>query len=710
VTRPFHVVPNPPDEDTEEPMDQQSADDERDGGVAVREVELPKEQDAEVAVEETTTGPPVDLPAEPEPPRVFATITGRAVAKREPIVPAWARSKQDLKAAGRLLAEETGYRIGYQVSRSPVYVARALRWAPAGAGKLFAQLWRWAWDLEASPARIKALQAGDVPTYDRLIERRNVQVKKRLPLAACCLAGVVGGGAAAWWTLPWWAQVPLWGGLLFALARIGRPIDRPITSPAVTVTRYERLTAERVREALCSIGISRLTDPKKITFPTQIHRDGPGQLARCNLPHGVEAAKVVSERGKLSSALRLPRDQVWPSVGPEHEGQLDLWVGFQPASKMKAPRWSIAADGARTSVFEPLEFGYDQRNRPIAVPLFQRNWLIGGVPGSGKSYFARAICLAAAIDPTTEFKIAEYKGTGDFTDFYEAGLCSEYYCGLDDEALDGGRGIIAWGLAEAARRGARIKHFRAQGLAPEGKVTPELAAMPGSGLHPVVIVIDEAHELLPEAEVAENAEKLIRRGRALNLIIIFATQIPDANAVPPNITRCTNTAACLAVKGHTENDMILGTGSHRRGVTGTGFRPEIDAGWGMVVGLREPVAVRAQYPDEKTTKKILARAAELRGGRPTWADEEETPRVDVLVDVVQVWPAGRDRAQWQPLAEALAKFRPEAYEDLTGDSLSALLRGMGVSTLNVKAGGAVLKGCLLAEVEAAAKRREVTRG
>jgi S-DNA-T family DNA segregation ATPase FtsK/SpoIIIE len=564
--------------------------------------------------------------------------------------------------------------------------------------------------MEASPARQKALAAGDIAAYERLIDRRNKHIKKRLPIAGCGLGAALGGGAAAWLTLPWWAQVPLWGGLLFGLARIGRPIDRPITSPAVTVTRFERLTAERVREALCSIGVTGLKDPKKITFPTQIHRDGPGQLARTNLPPGVEAAAVVSARGKLSSALRLPRDQVWPSVGPDHEGQLDLWVGYQPASKMSPPRWSIAADGARTSVFEPLEFGYDQRNRPIALPLFQRNWLIGGVPGSGKSYFARALALAAALDPTVEFKIAEFKGTGDFTDFYDAGLCSAYYCGLDDEALEGGRDIIAWGLAEAARRGARIKKFRAQGLAPEGKVTPELAAMPGSGLHPVVIIIDEAHELLPEPEVGDAAEKLIRRGRALNIEIILATQIPDSNAVPPNITRCTNTAACLAVKGHTENDMILGTGSHRRGVTGTEFRPEIDAGWATVVGMREPVTVRAQYPDEKTTKKILRRAAELRGGRPSWADEEETPRVDVLVDVVQVWPAGRDRAQWQPLAEALAKFRPEAYSDLTGDSLSAIVRGCGISSLTVKAGGTALKGCLLAEVQAAVERREVTRG
>ncbi|MEU4576579.1 hypothetical protein [Nonomuraea sp. NPDC023979] len=703
MTRPFRIVPNPPDEELEEPMQVIEHD-----AAPGREVELPQEKDAEVAGEETLTGPPVDQPAEPEPPKVFATITGNAVAERHPIVPAWARSKQDLKTAARYVAGQAGYRVAFQASRTPVYAGRALRWAPVGGGRLLGRLWRWAWDLEASPARQKALQAGDLAAYERLVDRRNAHVKKRLPLAGCCLLAALGGSALAWLTLPWYVQVPLWGGVLGGLARAGRPVDKPITSPAVTVTRYERLTAEKVREALCSIGVAGLKDPKKITFPAQIHRDGPGQLARCNLPIGVEAVDVCEKRGKLSSALRLPIDQVWPTAGPDHAGQLDLWVGYQPASKMKPPRWSIAEDGARVSVFDPVEFGADQRQRAVSAPLFARNWLIGGMPGSGKSYAARALALAAALDPNTEFKIAEYKGTGDFTDFYDAGLCSTYVCGVDDEAIEDGERIIDWALREAEKRGKLIKKFRAEGRAPEGKVTPELAAA-GVGLHPVVVLLDEVHELFGASpEASEKAERVIKRGRALGIIVILATQIPDKDSLPPGITRNVNMRWCLAVQDHIANDMILGTGSYKRGITGTSFRPEIDAGWGMVTGLASPTAVRSQYPDEKTTKKILGRAIQLRGGRPAWADDKELPRVDVLVDVQRVWPSG-PYAHWGPLAEALATFRPEAYSDLTGESLSALLRGLDVPSENVRVNGQVLKGCKRTFVEAALERREIGR-
>src|SRR5205814_8437097 len=110
---------------------------------------------------------------------------------------------------------------------------------------------------------------------------------------------------------------------------------------------------------------------------------------------------------------------------------------------------SLASPTARTSVFDPHEFGTDERHRRVKTVLFERNFLIGGVPGSGKSYAARALALLAALDPTCELKIAEFKGTADFGDL--APLCSTYVCGVDDEAFDAGRDIIMWGLAEAER-------------------------------------------------------------------------------------------------------------------------------------------------------------------------------------------------------------------------------------------------------------------
>lgn len=667
-----------------------------------------QDNDQERATEEVITGRLVDLPEDEfDPQSVFATITGRGEEQRNPILPAWMHSKNDFKATAAWYFGGLWYRFRFHAWRMPVYVLRMLSWAPVGAAKLLHKAWGWVWDFEQKPLRKAMLSAGDTNGYMRLVAQRNEHAKERIPGFLLGLSALAVSGSFANQFLPWQINTLIVMGIVMALSFFGRPADKPITGVAVTVTRYQKITAERVREALCTLGISGLKDPKKITFPTEIHRDGPGQLARINLPMGVEAIKVCEERGKLSSALRLPVDQVWPTAGPDHAGQVDLWVGYQPASKMKPPKWEIASDNARISVFKPVSFGADQRQRPVYTTFFERNWLIGGMPGSGKSYAARALALALSLDPTTEFKIAEFKGTGDFMDFEP--ICSEYICGVDDEAIEGGSRIIAWGLAEAERRGKKIKKYKKEGRAPEGKVTPELAAA-GVGLHPVVILLDEVHELfLASKEAAAGAERLVKRGRALGIIVILATQIPDKDSLPPGVTRSVNMRWCLAVQDHIANDMILGTGSYKRGITGTSFRPGVDAGWGMVTGLESPSAVRSFYPSSDEAKKILSRAIQLRGGVVPTSEDIDQPRLDILYDVQRVWPSDRSGVQWQTLADLLSDISPELYGDMTADSVSALMRALGVPSEDVKAEGRNLKGCKRSSVEAAVQKRELTR-
>jgi S-DNA-T family DNA segregation ATPase FtsK/SpoIIIE len=367
---------------------------------------------------------------------------------------------------------------------------------------------------------------------------------------------------------------------------------------------------------------------------------------------------------------------------------------------MGQPTWSLADPNARTSYFEQTEFGTDQRQRPVTTMLAFQNFLIGGRPGSGKSFAGRAIVTIAFLDPTAEVKLVEYKGTGDFLDF--APLCSTYVCGLADEDFTAGLAMLNWGLAEAERRGKRIKAAYQRGEAPERKVTPELARKPGSGLHPIVIVIDEAHELFGDPFVGKDAaaaaERLAKRGRALGITLVVITQIPDANSLPPGITRNIGIRWCLAVPDQQANDMILGTGAYRRGITGTVYRPVIDAGWGVLVGLAEPVAVRSHYPPADVTAAIVARATALRGGKVVGsADDLPAPR-DLLADLEAVSAANGQH--WGPAAQALMERWPNAYANLTPDALSELARGAGLASVDVKIARKTVKGYRRADLKA----------
>lgn len=666
---------------------------------------LPVQADAEtVEILDATQGDAVEAPDATIGFAVtWADITSPTMRDRVPIIPAWLRNAAQRKATLRALVANSGYYLAFHASRSPKYLGKILLFAPAGVFRIGGRLTHWATAEEGNwNLRQHAATSNDAFTWQSLNKTRARESKARWWAVAAgtgvaCLGGTTLAVAEHVTDLmptpAWWAAGAV-GALV--LARVGRPADKPITDRVTTRPPFVKLTADMVRHALVAVGLPNLREPHHVEFVHPgIHRDGPGWLARVNLPAGTEAVKALEKRGALSSALRLPVDQVWPAAGPEHAGQLDLWVGYQPASKMGTPRWSLAADNATASVFEEHEFGTDERQRPVKTALFARSFLIGGQPGSGKSYAARALAMRAALDPTVEFKIAEFKGTGDFLDFEP--LCSTYVVGVDDDALRQGAAILAWGIAEAERRGKRILAAKRAGLAPEGKVTPELARRKGSGLHPIVILIDEAHELFASnPDAADAAERLIKRARALNMIVVLATQIPDKTSLPPNITRCVTNRWCLSVAGQVENDMILGTGAYKRGLTGTVYRPVFDAGWGVMTGGLTPASVRSQYPDDATARAILGRAIALRGG-PIGTDADQPQARDLLSDLADV--AAGNGQHWGPAAAALTERWPNAYPALTAESLSSLARtSLGVSSRDVKIGGKTVKGYRLDDI------------
>ncbi len=673
--------------------------------------DLAAADDAERELAETGWyGGPVDAdPAVPS--TLFATVVDRGEQARTPIVPAWLRNSDQRRAFVRESVRHVRYTLAFHAVRIPRYVALAALFAPWGLLRLAGRQIRWWWVLEQHGLRQHAASRNDAETWLKLHrEAKHTRGGRGLWLLAELLA-VVGVVLALVLLAPLMVQVVVGAVLVPVLARFGRPEGRPITDRVYSGPRFTRLHAEMVRAAMCSIGIAGIKEPGAISFPPPgIHRDGPGWLARVNLPAGVEATDVLERRGRLSSALRLPVDQVWPSAGPEHAGQVDLWVGYLPASKMGQPRWSLLAETARTSIFDEHEFGTDQRQRPVTTQLFARNFLIGGVPGSGKSYGARTLAAIALLDPTCELKIAEFKGTADFGDM--AHLCSTYVCGVDDHSLEQGRDIIAWGLAEAERRGERIRKARERGLAPEGKVTPELAAMAGSGLHPIVIIIDEAHELfLHDKAIAADAERLIKRGRALGIIIILATQIPDAKSVPPNITRCVTVRWCMAVQDQVANDMILGTGAYKRGLSAAVYRPGVDAGWGVAIGLAEIGPVKGHFPTAEQTARLIERATVLRGGVVRSDDPDPRHRRDLLTDVREVFRmTGGKRLHRQALLDYLIEFWPDAYDGWTVDMLGEAMRRAGVPVVDVKISGITAKGVKVEEVMAVIDRRAVSAG
>jgi S-DNA-T family DNA segregation ATPase FtsK/SpoIIIE len=628
-------------------------------------------------------GPPVD---QPERKPVFAAIVGKP-AERRPVIPAGLR-RGNLAPTVKHKAGEVAHRTAYHAVRAPLwYVPLALVWATWGALRLVGNLLRWWWVIEQEPLRQEAATRNDPDAWMKLHrEAKATRLYRGIVLGSGTAGALVGVGVLA--VQPAWMSAAVAGAVVPLLARYGRPADKPIVSPAVVKPQYRRLTAELVRSAILSCGIAGLKEPEQITFPQEIHRDGPGQLAIVDLPPGVDAVQVIERRSNLASGLRVPVDQVWPETMPKaHPGRLAIWQGYQPASAMKQPAWPMLK-GGKTDIFKPFPFMTDPRLRPVNAALMYRNWLIGAMPGAGKTFSLRLPLLYAALDPTVELVGYELKGTGDL-DMLEP-ICTRFGSGADDETVEEALDMLRWLREECVRRGAVIKRMARAGKAPENKVTRELANMRDLRLHPVVAFIDECQELFSHSEFGKEAgdlaEKVIKLGRALGIILLLATQRPDKESLPKGVSANAGVRWCLRVTGQVENDMILGTSMYKQGIRATMFGDD-DLGWGWLVGLGKPVSGHSYEVDGPAAKRIAAHAIRHRQAVGTMPDlDEPAPKVkayNLLADIRAVWPESEDALWSELIVDRLARLRPEIYGDWTVTTLGAALKATGVKTVSI---------------------------
>jgi len=633
-----------------------------------------------IAVERAALGPPVDPPDEPR------ALVLRSRRDRAPIMPPWMGSRAALTGSVKWVTKEARYHVLFHGLRAPKYAAKTAVFAAVGPPRIAGRLARWASAEEGNwHLRQMAADRGNAGEWLQLDARRQRQARWRWPLVTLgTAAGFAALAVMLTGPVPALLRTAVLLGLVAVLARLGRPADKPITDRVSHAKTYRKL----VRRALVSVQLAGINqavakDPNAISFPVEIHRDGPGHLAIVDLPYGVEAADVVARRGRLASGLRLPLDQVWPEPAPGHTGRLALWVGHEPASQMRQPAWPLIRDG-KVDVFKPFPFATTPRLTITAAELMFRNWLFGGQPGSGKTFAMRLLVLAAALDLRAELRGYELKGTGDFKPLEP--VCAEY--GNGDDTLTRCAAMFDWLYGEGQRRAKRIDHYREAGKAPEGKVTPELAGLKGSGLHPLVVFVDEIQELFLFGKTGktagEVAERCIKLFRALGIILILGTQIPDKDSLPTGITRNVNTRFCLSVADQVANDMILGTSAYKLGYRATVFEPVSEAGWGILAGMGKSGARRSFYVNNDAAAKVMARAVAARGAAGVLpepgASARDLPAFDVLADVAAVWPAGEDAAWNETLLERLTGLRPEVYGRWEPAQLTAALATHSITT------------------------------
>ncbi|MGW1917469.1 cell division protein FtsK [Streptomyces sp. NPDC002076] len=621
-----------------------------------------------------------------------------AGARRRAVVPEWLRSVAELKTAATWVARHYAHAAGYHALRAPVYAARLTFQAPTGAARFIGGTMRWVADREGEPVRLAAVRREDAAEYLKLSRQRDGRVRLRTLVTVLALFVGTGAALAMYVLAPGWLQAVSVSAVVMALGFAGRRPDAPVIHRAVEVPKATKLTSDIVLRALGALGIPAINQAQAkgrdgFEFTAPITRDGPGWRAEGNLPYGVTVTDVIERRDRLASGLRRPLGCVWPEAVPdEHTGHLVLWVGDQDMNKAKKPAWPLAKSGT-VDLFKPVAFGTDQRGRWVEITLMYIAGVIGAIPRMGKTFLLRLLLLIAALDPRAEVHSYDMKGTGDL-DPVGNNVSHRHAAGDDDEAI-----LYALAdfraLREELRRRVKVIRSLPRDICPENKVTSHLADKRSLGLHPIVVGVDECQVLFEHPDHGKEFEEiitdLVKRGPATGIVVLLATQRPDAKSLPTGISANASARWCLKVMGQTENDMVLGTSAYKRGVRATMFAWG-DKGIHYFVGEgADARIVSSVYVDAPGADAIGARARKARekagllsGYALGEAPEEVTgPAYDLLADILAVVPAAQAKEWSETVVARLAELRPEVYTGWEPETLAAALKPLGISTIQV---------------------------
>lgn len=668
-------------------------------------------------------------------PRVFGAELVEPTGAAEPVVPQRESRSRVRYAVGRVLGtaaevlarHERAARVrsvvGYRLQKAPRDAVRLLWFLLRGVGRWIGKAWRWVSYADLRADARTARLAGDVEARRTAQELIRADAKARWAKAAlflrrsvitCAVVVVllvllaltetvfnrsdlpawlqavyavrdaIGAGVVAVW--PWLPWVALLGVLATAVWE-GR--DR--TPGAGWLTRPDRDDADSwidermISKALAHLGIAPLNaffkDGGQLVYTVPTRKDGDGTYAQIRLPLGATAAMVADRREVLAANLGRASLETWPTTGAE-DGVLDLWIADKGTLSGGAGDWPLLHDGF-VDLFDGVPLGLSQRGVVINAPLFEANWLVGGRPGQGKTNVLRVLLLGAGLDPTAELWAFVMGESPDFEPL--APRLTRYRMGMDDSVPADAVKALEDLLTEMERRGRVLGEQ--PGRPP--KVSRKLADRRNLGLYPLVMAIDECHELFQHPRYGKKAEelavRLIKRGRKYGVILLLATQSPTKDSIPKEITRNVSCGVAFAVADHIANDGLLGSGKYRAGIRATELRMKTDRGTCVAVGVTDNVfeLVRTFYvPYEDgadAVTPIVNRAIDNvaeQGRTVTTADrtgEVEAAPVDHLADIAHVIN-GETRVRTQAVLARLAAYKPGEYDGWTFADLKEALQ------------------------------------
>jgi S-DNA-T family DNA segregation ATPase FtsK/SpoIIIE len=270
--------------------------------------------------------------------------------------------------------------------------------------------------------------------------------------------------------------------------------------------------------------------------------DAWGFTARIILRKGSTAAQAVNQIPAIESALGAKPGSVRVLPDPHRADRAILRVIETDPHAQPIP-WPGLSGHA--SITRPVELGLFEDGRPVRALILRRNVLIGGTTGAGKSGLLNVVLAYLVACPDVVPWGIDLKGGMELQPWAQ---CLHRLATTPAEAA----ALFRDATKELDRRAERMTARGARVWEP----LPEDPAL--------LLVADEYAELPGEAQ--EYADSVARRGRAVAVNLIAATQRPTQQAMGGNAVRSQmDVRICLRVRERRDVDLILGQGSFMGG-------------------------------------------------------------------------------------------------------------------------------------------------
>jgi S-DNA-T family DNA segregation ATPase FtsK/SpoIIIE len=217
---------------------------------------------------------------------------------------------------------------------------------------------------------------------------------------------------------------------------------------------------------------------------------------------------------------------------------------------------------ASLSIWKPIHLGTDETGQQVNVNLAERNMLIGGEPGGGKSAALQLIVAHGALAADCKLILIDGKRV-------ELGLwaaCADKFVGPSiDDAIE----VLHWLQGLIDERTDLLLQMKRR------KVTSDL------GWPLYLVPVDEVAYFsatvgtsVQQKEFNATNRDVIARGRAPGIIGVEATQRPSADIIPTSLRDLFGYRWAFRCSTEASSDTILGHGWADKGYSATEIDPQ----------------------------------------------------------------------------------------------------------------------------------------